>query len=124
MRAGNEGQGERAMKPELPAEVRNAFVSIFTAAVKPERLDDFLAALEDALPHSAREDGVIRFEVFRSRDNPSAFTIVDLFRDRQAWDSHAGQPHVARLAAAFDGCFEGEPNLGLFTLHEGIPCKA
>lgn len=111
------------MKPALPDEVKNAFVSIFTATVKPERLEDFLAALDEVLPDSAGEDGIIRFEVFRSRDNPSTFTIVDLYRDPRALGSHAGEPHVARLSAALDGCFEGEPNVALFDLYDGIPCK-
>lgn len=39
------------MKSELPDEVRNAFGSIFTAAVVPERLDDFLTAPEEEPPH-------------------------------------------------------------------------
>jgi len=39
------------MKSELPDEVRNAFGSLFTAAVVPERRDHFLAAPEEEPPY-------------------------------------------------------------------------
>jgi quinol monooxygenase YgiN len=112
------------MKRALPEAIKNAYASIFTATVEADRVDDFLAALDEVLPHSAAEEGIIRFEVFRSKENPRAFTIVDLYRDKEAYDSHGRTPHIARLGVALAGCFAGEPGLGVYELYDGIPSKA
>lgn len=110
-------------KPELPQAIKNAYASIFSVTVKAERLDAFLAAMGEVMPHSAAEDGIIRFEMFRSRDNPLSFTIVDLYRDREAFEEHGKTSHIARLGAAISGCFEGASSMGVFDVYDGIPSK-
>lgn len=111
-------------KPDLPQDIKNAYASIFSATVKADRVEAFLAALDEVLPLSAAEDGIIRFEVFRKRDSARDFTIVDLYRDREAFDEHAKTPHIARFGAAISDCFEGTSSLGVFEVHDGIPSKA
>lgn len=111
-------------KPDLSQGIKDALVSIFSVTVKADRVETFLSALDEVMPHSAAEEGIIRFEVFRNRDNAQNFTIIDLYRDREAFDEHSKTPHIARFGGAISDCFEGTSSMGLFELHDGIPSKA
>lgn len=111
------------MKPELPEPIKNAYASIFSVTVKEDRLADFLAAFDEVMPHSAAEEGIIRFEMFRDLKDPLTFTVIDLFRDKAAYDSHSQTPHIARLGPALAGCFDGMPSSRVCELRDGIPSK-
>lgn len=111
------------MKSDLSAEVRNSYVSIFQAVLKPDRVDDFLSSLDEVMPHSAAEDEIIRFEVFQSHENPRAFTIVDMYHDEAAFKRHSATPHIARFGKAISGCFEATSSTGTYKVHAGIPSK-
>jgi quinol monooxygenase YgiN len=41
------------------------------------------------------EEGCLRFEVNQSRTDATVFILIEGFRDRAAFDVHAGMPHSA-----------------------------
>lgn len=41
------------------------------------------------------EEGCLRFDVNQSREDPAVFMLIEGFRDRAAFDVHAGMPHIA-----------------------------
>jgi quinol monooxygenase YgiN len=93
--------------PRTPSE--EPFVALFTIDVRPERREDFLAAMEKAMAESAKEPGVLSFMLLTDRDDPNRFTAVDLYRDRTGYDAHLVAPQTAWLVAALDGCLVAPP---------------
>jgi quinol monooxygenase YgiN len=53
-----------------------------------------LRALRDA---SRQEEGVIGFDVARSRENPNVFALWEQYRDQSALDAHRETEHFKRL---------------------------
>ena len=75
------------------------FVTILTHLhVRPERIGDFMEAVDRILPLSAREEGMVRFQYMQHADDPGHFTFVDIFRSQAAFDQHMEEPHLQVFA--------------------------
>jgi (4S)-4-hydroxy-5-phosphonooxypentane-2,3-dione isomerase len=59
-----------------------------------DRVESLLRELRDA---SAKEPGVIQFEVGRSQEHPNVFALWEVYRDKDAVDAHRASEHFERL---------------------------
>ncbi|BAH37096.1 MAG TPA: antibiotic biosynthesis monooxygenase [Gemmatimonas aurantiaca] len=64
--------------------------------VLPEHVDAFLVATLDNARNSVQEPGVIRFDVLRQADDPTRFSLMEIYRDAQAPVAHKETAHYAR----------------------------
>ncbi len=64
--------------------------------VKPELVDDFIAATKDNASHSLQEEGVLRFDVIQQVDNPTHFVLVEAYRTLEDNEKHRQTEHFAR----------------------------
>jgi len=70
------------------------------AHVKPEAVEAFrLATIENAR-QSRREPGIRRFDLMQQSDDPTRFTLVEVYRDAAAQAAHKETPHYQVWAAA------------------------
>jgi quinol monooxygenase YgiN len=92
---------------DLPA---SPYVAIFTIDVKPDRREDFLAAMDKAMAESAHEPGVISFAILVDRENSNRFTAVDFYTDEAAYQAHLDAPQTRWLVNALDGVLIGPPH--------------
>jgi len=70
-----------------------ARVSIVDARVRPEHAALFRALTLENARCSAREPGVVRFDVVQRDDDPAAFVLVEAFVDAAAAAAHKTTPH-------------------------------
>ena len=91
---------------DLPPE---PYVALFTIDVKPERRDEFLAAMDRAMVHSAQEPGILSFMILANRDDPNSFTACDVYADEAAFQLHNGTAATQRLIGELDGVLVGPP---------------
>jgi autoinducer 2-degrading protein len=63
--------------------------------VKPEHAEAFADACRTNHEGSIREPGVLRFDVLRQLDDPTRFTLYELYRDEADVDFHKATPHYA-----------------------------
>ena len=52
--------------------------------VKPDRLDDFMKAIEHNAEGSRKEPECFRFDILRDEENPCKFTFYEVYTDRKA----------------------------------------
>ncbi|HVT46249.1 MAG TPA: antibiotic biosynthesis monooxygenase [Vicinamibacterales bacterium] len=64
--------------------------------VKPEAIEDFIAAMKDNASHSVEEPGVVRFDALQQADDPTRFTIIEVYRNPAGHAAHRETPHYAR----------------------------
>ena len=62
--------------------------------VKPDRRDEFLAAIEED-SRGSREDepGCLRFDVLEAADDANHFFFYEVYRDEAALAAHRAAPH-------------------------------
>jgi (4S)-4-hydroxy-5-phosphonooxypentane-2,3-dione isomerase len=63
--------------------------------VRPERVDDFLAATLVNANASLTEAGVLRFDVLQDQADAAHVVLVEVYRDADASAAHKLTPHYA-----------------------------
>jgi (4S)-4-hydroxy-5-phosphonooxypentane-2,3-dione isomerase len=63
--------------------------------VRPERVEDFLAATQVNAKASLDEAGVARFDVIQDQADPAHVVLVEVYRDEDAAAAHKQTPHYA-----------------------------
>ena len=64
--------------------------------VKPENVEAFRAISIYNHDNSRKEEGNVRFDVLQSKDDPTKFTLVEVYRDEEAVKFHKTTPHYLR----------------------------
>jgi quinol monooxygenase YgiN len=63
----------------------------------PEDADKAESILRELRDASRKEEGVITFDVARSREKPHVFALWEAYRDAAALDAHLATEHFERL---------------------------
>ena len=63
------------------------------ARVKPDSIEAFKAATIENAAASLTEPGVARFDVAQQADDPSRFTLIEVYRNAEAVTAHKETPH-------------------------------
>jgi autoinducer 2-degrading protein len=63
--------------------------------VRPERVEDFLAATLVNARASLAEPGVLRFDVIQDQADPAHVVLTEVYRDDDAPAAHKLTPHYA-----------------------------
>lgn len=53
--------------------------------------------LRELRDESRKEDGVISFDIGRSKEKPNIFALWEAYRDKASFDSHIATEHFQRL---------------------------
>ena len=69
------------------------YVVSVTIHVKPDRVDDFAAAIERNAVGSREEEGCVCFDVLQNVDEPTHFQLYEMYRSIEAFKSHQEQAH-------------------------------
>lgn len=64
--------------------------------VKPEHLQEFIAATAENARNSVREPGIARFDFIQQQDDPTRFILVEVYRDGEAPARHKETQHYNR----------------------------
>jgi (4S)-4-hydroxy-5-phosphonooxypentane-2,3-dione isomerase len=71
-------------------------VVIVHAHVKPEFIQAFKVATLDNASHSIKEPGIARFDVYQQNDEPTRFTLVEVYRSADDPPKHRQTAHYTR----------------------------
>ena len=68
-------------------------VTLVHVHVKPEHVDDFVAATRGNHEGSVREPGNLRFDVHQSADDPTRFLLYEIYATAEDAAAHKRTPH-------------------------------
>ena len=63
----------------------------------PQDADKAEGVLRELRDESRKEDGVISFDIGRSKEKPNIFALWEVYRDKASLDSHMATEHFQRL---------------------------
>lgn len=69
------------------------FIAAVHVYVKPDRVDEFIESIRANHEASIAEPGCLRFDVARSRDDPTEFLLWEVYVDEEASRFHKTTPH-------------------------------
>jgi quinol monooxygenase YgiN len=93
--------GEWAFQKKNNPGTETAAAFLNSMQVKPDRMDDFLKAMEDNATKTRAEDGCLRFDVLQSTDPARKGMILryELFKNDEATDFHLTTDHSKAFEA-------------------------
>ncbi len=79
--------------------------------VKPDKLDDFITAIQANAAASRNEPGCIRFDVIQKKDDPHTFILVEIYQDEAAQQAHRESEHFQQWRASSGDLFVSKENI-------------
>jgi quinol monooxygenase YgiN len=61
--------------------------------VKPERVDEFIQASQENARNSIQEPGITRFDFLQQGEDPSQFTLIEVYRTPEDQQKHRETAH-------------------------------
>ncbi|WP_342228251.1 putative quinol monooxygenase [Rickettsiella endosymbiont of Rhagonycha lignosa] len=69
-------------------------VCVATFTAKTEKSDALRKALSNLLEPTRREEGCLHYALHESLNNPNVFTMLERFKNKNAFDSHCNEPYM------------------------------
>lgn len=61
--------------------------------IKPEQVEAYKAATLENVRQTILEPGILRFELFQDNEDPTHFTLFEIYKDLEARQSHLETAH-------------------------------
>ncbi len=87
-------------------------VTVVSVFVKPEHIEDFIAATLENHRCSIQEKGNLRFDVLQKRENPAAFTLYEAYKTDEAAAAHKATAHYLKWRQTVEP-WMAEPRAGI-----------
>ncbi len=71
---------------------------------KPEKAEEFAAVSEANAKGSVKEEGNIRFDVLRNKEDPNKFVLYEVWESEEALARHKTTPHYLKWNDANETC--------------------
>jgi quinol monooxygenase YgiN len=72
------------------------YVVCVTAQIKPDKVNEFRAAILDNATNTRKEPGNIRFDVLQGEDDPTRFTLYEVYKTKEDFARHQQTEHYLR----------------------------
>jgi quinol monooxygenase YgiN len=76
------------------------FVVIVNAHVKPDQVEAFKIATIDNASNSIQEPGIARFDFYQQVDDPTHFTLIEIYHSDDSPINHRKTAHYARWSTS------------------------
>lgn len=108
-------QGDASWEAHRPGAVADAafasslYVIHAPLPVKPEKVDDFIAAVTlDGVGSTHEEPGCLRFDVYQNINKPSELYLYEVYVNKAAFEYHTKTPHIALWRETVKDWYAGE----------------
>lgn len=75
-------------------------IAIVHVHVKPDVIEPFIAATLDNTTNSVQEAGVVRFDFYQQKEDPTRFTLVEIYFTPEDQENHRKTEHYLRWREA------------------------
>lgn len=82
--------------------------------VRPDKREDFLAAVPPVVSATREEEGNISYECFESTESQNLFIFVEQWQSQQALEAHTQTEHFKGLLTAMPDSVSGQPEIVTF----------
>jgi quinol monooxygenase YgiN len=89
----------------------SALVVTGSLLAKPGKEADLEQALREAVEPSQREDGCLVYALHRAVEEPGRYTIVEMWKSKDAFDAHTASPHLGTLGPKLGDLLAAPPEI-------------
>jgi quinol monooxygenase YgiN len=92
---------------------------IGSVPIRPDKRDLFLSEVRSAARASLAEEGVSRYELVESVDEPNRFLLIEEYADEASLAAHSESEHLKALGALLGEVLAGAPDIRRFDVTGG-----
>ena len=92
---------------ELAGGMSKPLTIVAQIEAKPDRIELVKSELEKLIEPTLREAGCLQYDLHQDNDNPAVFLFFENWENRELWQEHMKQPHIAAYMAATEGAVAG-----------------
>ena len=74
---------------------------------KPERTSELIAALDHLVEETRKERGCVRYDLYRSAEDPQVFAFYETWASRAHWEAHNASAHVGGFVGQAPDLLDG-----------------
>ena len=82
--------------------------------IKPDRIDDFLSAVEPCINLTNEEKGCVTYNIHQDRANGNKFMMIEEWASRAALDEHLETDHVKAFSAKMESLAEKDAVISIY----------
>ena len=82
--------------------------------IKPDRIDDFLSAVEPCINLTNEEKGCVTYNIHQDRANGNKFMMIEEWESRADLDAHLETDHVKALLGAMESLAEKDAVISIY----------
>lgn len=73
------------------------FIRLVKIEIDPSSLEEYVAILREQMETAAQiEEGVLEYTVVNEKDNPHLFTLIEIYKDYNAYQDHIKTSHFLK----------------------------
>ena len=77
------------------------FVRLVKIEIEPNALNQYTELLNQQMNTAVKlEEGVLEYRVVNEKENPHLFTLIEIYRDYDAYRSHIKTPHFLKYKSS------------------------
>ena len=85
-------------------------------SVRPERLDETLAAFNALVAATRAEEGCLKYELLQNVDDPNDLTFVEEWASREALTDHFATEHFTAVAVRAEALLTTAPDIRTYSV--------
>ncbi len=71
--------------------------------IKPDCVEAYRAAILENAEETLKEPGILRFDVYQDKEDPTHFSLLEIYQDQAAREFHLKTPHFLKFKDAYLG---------------------
>ena len=72
-------------------------VRLVRIEIDPSNLSEYIRMLKEQMNTAVKlEEGVLEYHVVNEKDRPHSFTLIEIYKDREAYNLHINSPHFLK----------------------------
>jgi quinol monooxygenase YgiN len=80
----------------------------------PDRVEALKAVLLQIIEPTRQENGCIKYELLQNQDDPSDFTFVEEWTDRESLKAHLASVHLQDAIVKLEGLVAANPDIRIY----------
>ncbi len=80
----------------------------------PDRVEALKELLSGLLEPTRQEKGCIKYELFQNQDDPTDFTFMEEWQDRESLQQHLGSDHIQQALSVLDPLVVAPPDIRVY----------
>ncbi len=90
----------RLIQNDEESAIANRHIAVVPINIKPDCVEKFIATVAENVRYSRDEEGIVSFDALQSKEDPTAFLLIEVYKSAEAQFKHRETAHFENFKAS------------------------